>query len=85
MRLSTPTALLELCAHKLCLVRDSRYSLLAVRRLARTWPSGQRTTVSAASVCKEGRCLPQRAMRDFYGCYLLTSLDPKNKGRTYIG
>ncbi|KAL0032103.1 hypothetical protein WJX77_005130 [Trebouxia sp. C0004] len=24
-------------------------------------------------------------MRDFYGCYLLTSLDPKNKGRTYIG
>ena len=24
-------------------------------------------------------------MREFFGCYLLTSLDPKNKGRTYIG
>ena len=28
---------------------------------------------------------PLATMRDFYGCYLLTSLDPKNKGRTYIG
>ncbi len=28
---------------------------------------------------------PVAKMRDFYGCYLLTSLDPKNKGRTYIG
>ena len=28
---------------------------------------------------------PRNDMRDFFGCYLLTSQDPKNKGRTYIG
>lgn len=42
---------------------------------------------SSAAVAVDPPARPHRPfdMRDFFGCYLLTSLDPKNKGRTYIG
>lgn len=63
----------------------NRTSLLTARRAASTYPTDQRTPISAVSSQGINTCFAQSAMRDFYGCYLLTSLDPKNKGRTYIG
>ncbi len=43
-------------------------------------PAGAAPPTSAAAVA--GR--PAR-MREFYGCYLLESKNPKGKGRTYVG
>lgn len=84
----TSALLLELCwpiTCKLSGLRHSRSACLSGPSGAKSWRIDRAPVVAAVSLHSNAPCLAQTAMRDFYGCYLLTSLDPKNKGRTYIG
>lgn len=43
-------------------------------------PAGAASTAAATAVTER-----TARMRDFYGCYLLESKNPKGKGRSYVG